>query len=185
MREAASIRLLRARMARVFCLGRPFVATMEPQRPIGSLISMNTPQRIVALSTLVLALAACSGGGSGSGGDPEGAPTEAGGDDRGAVTQGDVDALGATLGDAWGVDCGESLVDMAGYPKIVCPIPDDMMTPGMDSNAVSIQTFTEWEQADEFEASYVMDGEGFVVGNGWFVQAPTPEIAEAAASELE
>lgn len=187
MREAASIRALRDRIARVFCLGRPFVATMEPQRPVGSLISMNTPLRIVVLSTLVLALAACSGGGSGSGGgQPEGAPAEGGGgEDRGAVTQGDVDALGATLGEAWGVDCGESVVDMAGYPKITCPIPDDMMTPGMASNAVSIQTFTEWEQADSFKESYVLDGEGFEVHDGWFVTAPTPEIAQAAAAELE
>ena len=66
------MRALRDRIARVFCLGRPFAVAMEPQRPVGSLISMDTPLRIVVLSTLALALGACSGGGSGNGGDTVG-----------------------------------------------------------------------------------------------------------------
>ena len=122
--------------------------------------------------------------GEGRGGDQgagEDAPTVEG---PAPVEQGDVAALGAELGEAWGVDCEDPLVDGAGYPKVVCPIPDELMSPGMSSNAVAVQSFEEWWQAEEFVELYVPADEGFVAGEGWFVHAPSQEVAEDAAGGL-
>lgn len=154
------------------------------------------------LSTVVL-LAACGGGEPAVEDGP--APVEQGdapvedgapaGDEGGGSIEGDapgqtypevdLQELVGGLESEWGVDCGEPLVDMAGYPKIVCGIPDDLMSPGMSSNAVSVQGFTEDAQAQEFRDLYVPDDGGFVQGEGWFVNAPTQEIADEAASLLE
>lgn len=100
------------------------------------------------------------------------------------VTQADVDALGKTLGKAWGVDCGDSVVDMAGYPKVTCIIPDRLMTPGSDGNAVSVMTFKKWRQADTYVASYG-DPKITVVKNGYIVDGPTSKSVNAAVQALE
>ena len=96
----------------------------------------------------------------------------------------DLGEVGGALEDEWGVDCGEELVDMAGFTKRVCGIPDELMSPGMSSNAVGLHAFTEQSQVDMFRDSYVSEGDGFAQGEGWFLQAPSQEIADQAAAVI-
>lgn len=127
----------------------------------------------VVLAALALTLSGC--GSDGGGATPEaGAP----------VARVDLANLGAAIEDGWGVECGDELVDGAGYPKIVCGIPDELMSPGMGSNAIAVQSFEEAGQEVAFRDSYVPDGEGFVAGDGWFIHAPTQEVADEGASLL-
>ena len=144
-------------------------------RPLATLFCMT--RLLVALPLLALALSGCGGGDEP---EPVGEPVEAA---QGTpVAQVDLVQMGAALEAEWGVECGDRIVDMAGYPKVVCGIPDELMSPGMSSNAVALQSFEETGQAEQFRDSYVTEGDGFVIGDGWFVQAPSQEIADEAAS---
>lgn len=100
------------------------------------------------------------------------------------MAQVDLVEMGKLIEAEWGVECGEQIVDMAGYPKVVCGIPDDLMAPGMTNNAIGLQSFEESGQAEQFRDSYVPEGDGFVIGDGWFVHAPSQEIADRVASIL-
>ena len=107
-------------------------------------------------------------------------------DGRGPVTARDVDDLGAKLGDAgWGdpgVGCGESVVDLAGHPKVVCIFPDEYAEPGQSGNAVSVMTFTEWDQADAYVAEY--GDETTVVEDGFIVDGPHSTAVDAAVQVI-
>ena len=117
-----------------------------------------TLRALLVVPVAALALSACGGSGEGATTTTSTSEAVASTDDRGPVTMRDVDDLGAKLGDAgWGdpgVGCGESVVDLAGYPKVVCIFPDEYAEPGQSGNAVSVMTFTEWDQADAYVAEY-------------------------------
>lgn len=124
---------------------------------------------MLAAAAAALALSACGG----TGPEPaQEAPEPAAPADLGAV------------GDALGWECGDELVDVAGYTKRVCAIPDDLMEPGMTSNAVGLHAWSERAHVDTYQESYLGDGV-LVVGDGWFADAPTERVAEAVRSALD
>lgn len=85
--------------------------------------------------------------------------------------------------DALGWDCGEELVDGAGYTKRVCAIPDDLMEPGMSSNAIGLHGWYEQDHVDTYEELYLGDGV-LVVGDGWFADVPTERVASAVREAI-
>lgn len=99
-----------------------------------------------------------------------------------SVAPADVAALGDELSSA-GWACGEPLVDGAGYDKVVCGIPDDLMTPGMTSNAVGVHAWSEGVHVDTYREMYLGE-DVLVVGEGWFIAGPTQAAADAAAGVL-
>ena len=131
----------------------------------------------VVLAALALTLSGCGSDAGGAASDGA-TPVEAGA----PVAQVDLAKLGAAIEEGWGVECGDELVDMAGYPKIVCPLPDEFMSPGIPSNALAVQSFEEAGQEVDFRDAYVPEGEGWIAGDGWFVHAPTQEAADEAAA---
>lgn len=157
---------------------------------------MNIKSAAVVLSA-TLALAACGGDDGGSDGASPSTPAATssegaseggagmapdGEDPRGDVPEVDVAALGQRLG--WEGCEDEPVVDMAGYTKVVCIIPDEHAVPGQDGNAVGIVAFDEWAQADEYVNSYG-DPEVTVIEDGYIVDGPHAEGVDAAVAALK
>lgn len=122
---------------------------------------------------LLFTLSACGSG------DDDASP--AGADAAPVESQQEAD-LGEK-GEALGWDCAEEMVDMAGYTKRACAIPDDLMEPGMSSNAIGLHGWSEQEHVDTYEELYLGDGV-LVVGDGWFADAPTERVAAAVREAL-
>ena len=148
---------------------------MYQSTTLATLVSMTRVLMPVVLAALALTLSGCGSDGGAVEPDPtveQGAP----------VAEVDLSEMGAAIETGWGVECGDEMVDGAGYPKVVCGIPDELMSPGMSSNAIAVQSFEERSQADQFRELYVPEGDGFTVGDGWFVHAPSQAVADEAAS---
>lgn len=172
------MRRLRSRMALVLTRrGVVLPGVMYLSTTLATLVSMTRVLMPVVLAALAFTLSGCGSDGGGATSE-EAAPVEAGA----PVAQVGLTKLGAAIEEGWGVECGDELVDMAGYPKIVCPLPDELMSPGMTSNALAVQSFEEAGQEVTFRDAYVPEGEGWVAGDGWFVHAPTQEVADEAAA---
>ena len=120
---------------------------------------------LLTLPALAL-LAACSGGG---GGLPE------------TATPADLPTLASTLEGELGVDCdGEVITDYAGFDKVVCSVPDGYDVP--EGIGMALQSWSDREAMEDWCDSF--GGDGFAAGEGWFVSAPSQEVADAAAEVL-
>lgn len=126
---------------------------------------------VVVMSAAALALTACGGGASGdgvpstSGGQSDGVATPEGGGSNGGSSKGagsnstppdaprrvDIVKVGEALTKKGWVDCDRKpTVDMAGFRKVGCIVPDRYAVPGQDGNAVYIIEMDSFDTADAY-----------------------------------
>ena len=124
---------------------------------------------LVAVAALALVLTGCGGGDVEQAAAPE------------TVAPVDLGTAGDALEAELGVECDDEIVDGMGLGKVVCTVPE-----GHDVEegvGMAVQSFTTVEDGEMFRDTFA--GEGFVMGDGWFVNAPSQEIAEQAAAVLQ
>jgi hypothetical protein len=71
------------------------------------------------------------------------------------------------------------MTDSLGLGKVVCSLPEEHQVDGEESIGMAIQSWEDRADVETFEENFA---EGFVAGDGWFVNAPTQEAADEAAA---
>lgn len=153
---------------------------------------MRKVTAVAASVLLVSSVAACGGGdepvGEGqAGGQEQGAGADAGGGDgQGAALVTDpVPLLEAAQGVEGGLSqCSEEMtVDLAGFGKASCIVPDEYLAVGVESNILQAVVYADEEQRQEFLDNYVTAA--VHEGPGYLATAPTQELLDAVIPAMD
>lgn len=125
-------------------------------------------KRLFYVVPFALLLTACGGGDDG--GLPE------------STTPADLPALASQVEAELGVECdGEVITDMAGFDKVVCTLPEGHESG--DGMGMALQSWSDRAAMEEWRDTWAGDS-GFAAGDGWFVNAPSQEVADEVAAVL-
>ncbi len=79
----------------------------------------------------------------------------------------------------------EMAVDLGGYNKAGCIVPDDELAVGVDSNLLLVTEYEGGDALQKYKETYDDGTTPIYYGNGWFVSAPKQELLDQAVTAIE